>query len=59
MNESIKEIHNLLQEIVEHLGANTWMECARRSLSRSELRLSPQRRLSRNTLPVLAERPGP
>ncbi len=33
MNESIKEIHNLLQEIVEHLGANTRMECARRSLS--------------------------
>ena len=28
MNESIKEIQNLLQEIVEHLGANTRMECA-------------------------------
>ena len=28
MNESIKEIHNLLQEIVEHLGANTRMDCS-------------------------------
>jgi hypothetical protein len=41
MNKSIKEIQNLLQEIVEHLGANTRMECARRSLSCSGLLLSP------------------